>query len=131
VDGASRGNPGPAGIGAVFWDDQGKLCAEISLPLGEATNNVAESCALVISLQEALRRGAKQVTVETDSELLVRQVNGDYRVRDKNLQWIHVLIRHLWNGFLKAEIRHIPRSENRMADRLARKAATQAMRSAG
>lgn len=95
------------------------------MPLGEATNNVAESCALILSLQEALHRGARRVTVETDSELLARQVTGVYRVRDRQLQWLHVLIRHLASSLAHFEIVHIPRSQNRAADRLANRAVSQ------
>lgn len=101
------------------------------MALGEATNNVAESLALIVSLQEALRRRARRVTVETDSELLARQVTGAYRVKDRQLQWLHVLIQHLLPSFSRFEIRHIPRAQNRQADRLAGRAANQSLRRAG
>lgn len=128
IDGAARGNPGPAGIGVVISDGAGRRVKEISAYLGEATNNVAESCALIIALQEALRLSAGQVAVSTDSELLARQVTGAYRVKDRRLQWLHVLIRNLAEGFKRFEIQHVPREQNRQADRLAARAVTEALR---
>lgn len=109
-------------------DAHGRRCGELSLALGEATNNVAESCALIVALQEALRRGCRRVWVETDSELLARQVSGSYRVRDRDLQVLHAVIRHLIGLFARFEIRHIPRSQNRAADRLANRAVTEWLR---
>ena len=128
IDGAARGNPGPAGVGVVLADAHGRRRGELSVALGEATNNVAESVALIIALQEALRRGCRQVWVETDSELLSRQVSGSYRVRDRDLQVLHAVIGHLIGGFARFEIRHIPRSQNRPADRLANRAVTEWLR---
>ncbi len=128
IDGASRGNPGPAGVGVVLSDGSGRLLKELAIYLGETTNNVAESCALVLALQEATHLGARRVMVSTDSELLARQVDGTYRVKDKRLQWLHVLIRHLIQGFDRFEIRHIPRTENRAADRLANRAVNESLK---
>jgi len=128
IDGAARGNPGPAGIGAVLSTGPGRKVSELAVYLGEATNNVAEHCALILALQEALKRGSADVAVFSDSELLVRQVNGEYRVKDKQLQWLHVLIRQLVEGFSHFEIRHVPREENRAADCLANRAVTDALR---
>ena len=128
VDGAARGNPGPAGIGAVLTDGSGRKLREISLYLGETTNNVAETCALIVALQEAVRLSAREVAVRTDSELLARQVTGVYRVRDPRLQSLHVLIHHLVEGFDRFEIQHIPRKENRQADRLAGRAVSEALK---
>ena len=125
VDGASRGNPGPAGIGAVLTDGAGRVIAQVSEYLGEATNNVAEFCALIAALEEALKSGSLRVTVLTDSELLARQVTGLYRVKNQQLQWLHALIQRLARGFQKFEIRHIPREENRQADRLASRAVSE------
>ncbi|NLG87127.1 MAG: reverse transcriptase-like protein, partial [Firmicutes bacterium] len=81
IDGASRGNPGPAGIGVVIADVSGTVLAEVSEYIGEVTNNVAEYKALLKGLQEAARIGAKDVSIYSDSELLVKQMNGQYRVR--------------------------------------------------
>ncbi len=128
IDGAARGNPGPAGIGAVLSTGTGRKVSELAVYLGEATNNVAEHCALILALQEALKQGSRDVAVFSDSELLVRQVNGEYRVKDKQLQWLHVLIRQLVEGFAHFEIRHVPREENRAADRLANRAVNDALR---
>ena len=122
IDGAARGNPGPAGIGIVLSEGVGHRVKEISLYLGEATNNVAETCALIVALQQALAMGFQQVEVFTDSELLAKQVTGDYRVKDKQLRWLHVLIRNLTGSFTKFKIQHQPREKNRQADRLANRA---------
>ena len=124
IDGAARGNPGPAGAGVVLSDSRGKKLKELSVYLGESTNNVAETCALLLGLQEALRLGSGQVLVLTDSELLARQMTGVYRVRDERLQLLHALIRPLKESFERFEIRHLPREENKAADRLANKAVT-------
>lgn len=128
IDGAARGNPGPAGVGVFLSDASGRRVGEISLYLGEATNNVAESMALIVALQEAVKRGAREVLILTDSQLLSRQVSGDYRVRDRELQWLHVLIQNLIKGLKAFEIRHIPRTQNKQADRLANKAVTEGLK---
>ena len=122
IDGASRGNPGPAGVGVVFMDPAG--VRQFSKYLGETTNNVAEYLALVYALQEAMRAGYAALTVKTDSELLARQVNGQYRVRDAQLRLFHDLVLHLAQGFRQCRVEHIPRTENRLADRLAGQAVT-------
>ncbi len=119
VDGASRGNPGPAGVGVVLTDGTSKPACERFWYIGETTNNVAEYLAVVYALQEALQAGYTVVAVKTDSELLVRQMNGQYRVRDMRLRVFHDLARHLVNGFARCEIKHIPRTQNARADRLA------------
>ena len=128
IDGASRGNPGPAGVGVVFMGtertEDAKPLREFSKSLGETTNNVAEYLALVYALQEALQAGYAALTVKTDSELLARQVNGQYRVRDGQLRLLHGLALHLVHGFRQCRVEHIPRTENRLADRLAGQAVT-------
>ena len=126
IDGAARGNPGPAGAGIALTDPKGRLVKELSVYLGETTNNVAETCALILALQEALKLRCGEVSVSTDSELLARQVNGIYKVRDARLQWLHALIRNLVESFEKFEIQHVPREENRVADKLANQAVDQA-----
>ena len=117
IDGASRGNPGPAGVGVVFMDPAG--ARHFSKYLGETTNNVAEYLALVYALQEAMQAGYDVLTVKTDSELLARQVNGQYRVRDGQLRLFYDLALHLAQGFRQCRVEHVPRTENRLADRLA------------
>ena len=128
IDGAARGNPGPAGAGVVISDLKGKPLKELAVYLGETTNNVAETCALILALQEALRSGSRRVSVFTDSELLARQVTSVYRVKDRQLQSLHALIRHLTEMFDRFEIRHLPREQNRAADRLANRAVTEGLR---
>ena len=127
IDGACHGNPGPAGVGVVFMDGAGHGPDEktavprrqFSKYIGETTNNVAEYLALVYALQEALRGGYTELTVKTDSELLARQLNGRYRVRDRQLRLFYDLSIHLMQGFRVCRIHHIPRTQNVLADRLA------------
>ncbi len=123
IDGASHGNPGPAGIGVVFMDGPGDgaaaPCRQFSKYIGETTNNVAEYLALVYALQEAIRGGYTELTVKTDSELLARQINGRYRVRDRQLRLFYDLSTYLMQGFRVCRIDHIPRTQNVLADRLA------------
>ena len=119
IDGASRGNPGPSGIGVVFLDAHGAAGRRLSRYIGETTNNVAEYLALLYALQQALRDGYTALTVHTDSELLARQLNGQYRVRDPRLRLFHDLALELVKGFARFSIQHIPRSRNAQADRLA------------
>ena len=124
IDGSSRGNPGPAGVGVVFVDGDAKSIRQFRAYLGETTNNVAEYLALLYALQEALQLGMSTLRVKTDSELLARQVNGQYRVKDPQLRLFHDLARHLVQGFRAFSIEHIPRTQNRLADRLANQAVT-------
>jgi ribonuclease HI len=119
IDGASRGNPGPAGIGAVFLNGEGGAIHRLSRYLGETTNNVAEYLALLYALQAALREGYQDLTVKSDSELLVRQLSGAYRVRDATLRLLHDLARELMAAFRRCTVQHIPRAQNAEADRLA------------
>ena len=123
IDGASRGNPGPAGIGVVCFDGADTPAWQLSKSLGHTTNNVAEYLALVYALQEAMRRDQRVVTIKTDSELLARQVNGQYRVKEPLLKLLHDLVTHLRDGFQTFSIRHVPREQNRLADKLAGQAA--------
>ena len=123
IDGASRGNPGPSGIGAVFYDGGPEPIKELSRPIGRTTNNVAEYLACIYALQEALRDGCTSVTVKTDSELLARQLSGQYKVRDPLLRLFHDVTRHLIQGFSSCTVTHVPRTQNRAADRLAGQAA--------
>jgi ribonuclease HI len=123
IDGASRGNPGAAGIGVVLCNDTGEPVKEISESVGVATNNVAEYRALIRGLEEARALGADTVEVYTDSELLARQLQGLYRVHSENLQPLYRRARALLGLFKSARVRHIPRAQNAQADRLARLAA--------
>jgi len=121
TDGASRGNPGPAASAAVLRDDEGTVLAEVAQELGSTTNNVAEYFGLVIGLEEALKLRADEVVVECDSQLLVRQCLGEYKVRDARLRRLHQWVRRLEDGFRRVTYRHVPRQENRQADTLARR----------
>lgn len=119
TDGAARGNPGPAGAGAVLRDAaSGTLVAEIAQPLGRATNNVAEWTAVRLALEEAHRLGATHVDLRMDSELVARQINGIYRVKHPDLQPIHRAVMELLRSFDGYTVGHVPRALNKEADRL-------------
>jgi ribonuclease HI len=119
VDGASRGNPGSSGIGAVITDARGKTVREISEYIGTTTNNVAEYTALIRGLEEALELGATSVQVNADSELLVRQVTGIYKVKAPHLRRFHELAVGLLSKFKEVKVTHVPRHLNADADKLA------------
>jgi ribonuclease HI len=123
TDGASLGNPGPAGAGAVFIDADGRVVARVSKYLGETTNNVAEYLALVYALQEALRRGFRRLVIKADSELMIRQLSGEYQVRDGTLRLFYDLAQSARRAFDLCTFEHIGRSGNAEADRLAGQAA--------
>jgi len=118
-DGASRGNPGPAASAAILRDDEGTVLVEVAEPLGSTTNNVAEYFGLIIGLEEALKLRADEVVVASDSQLLVRQCLGEYKVRDVRLRRLRGWARRLEEGFSRVTYRHVPREENREADALA------------
>ena len=123
IDGASRGNPGQAGIGVVLCNETGEPVKEISESVGIATNNVAEYRALIRGLEEARALGTDTVEVYTDSELLTRQLSGQYGVHSPHLQPLYRRARALLRLFKSVTIHHIPRAQNQRADALA-KAAT-------
>ncbi len=118
ADGGSRGNPGPAAAGAYLEDETGHPVARIYKYLGETTNNVAEYSALVFGLKEALRRGAKQLLIRMDSQLVIRQVEGTYRVKEPTLIKLHQKVTELLEQFPAYTLEHIPREKNEEADRL-------------
>ena len=119
VDGGSRGNPGPAAAGFVICDAKdGAVLQERGVFLGKATNNVAEYQALVVGLKAAQALAARKVDAFSDSELLVRQMNGQYRVRNPKLQPLFLQARELAARFDGFVIRHVGRQENRHADLL-------------
>ncbi|MDP2942514.1 MAG: ribonuclease HI family protein [Candidatus Omnitrophota bacterium] len=122
VDGGSHGNPGPSGIGVVICDEKGNVIKNISKFIGDTTNNVAEYTALIYGLQEALILRADEVIINTDSELLAKQLSKEYKTKDAGLKPLYEQVSHLLTGFKKYEIKHIDRSENKGADRLANKA---------
>jgi ribonuclease HI len=120
-DGAAKGNPGPSGAGWLIRDPQGQI-RENGRFLGAGTNNEAEYQALTAALEEALSLGAKAVKVHLDSELLVRQINGQYRVKNDRLRKYYHQAQDLLSRFHEYAIIHIPREQNREADRLANEA---------
>ena len=122
IDGASKGNPGMAGAGVWLTNHEGKKLLGISRYLGHKTNNEAEYWALLIGLREAKRWGIGSIHIFTDSELVARQVEGIYRVKDSNLKGLHQEVMGNLKAFSSFEIESIPREENREADRLANEA---------
>jgi ribonuclease HI len=119
TDGAARGNPGPAGAGAVLRDAaDGRVLAEIAQPLGRATNNVAEWTAVRLALEEARRLRATHVDVRMDSELVARQISGVYRVKHPDLKPLHAAVMELLRSFEGYTVGHVPRELNKEADRL-------------
>ena len=133
VDGAARGNPGEAGCGAVIFDQHGTLIEELSRYLGQTTNNVAEYEGLLMGLEALLKASKKRIRVQSDSQLLVRQLNGEYRVKDEKLKMLFQKAVTLLRQFESCRIVHVPREENKLADRLANKGIDDALklRSAG
>lgn len=122
TDGGARGNPGPAGIGAVILDDKNKIVKEISKYIGETTNNQAEYYALIAGLKAAVELGATEVNVVMDSELIIKQLKQEYKVRDKNLGPLFVRAWNLLHGFKKCTLKHVLRAKNKKADELVNKA---------
>ena len=118
TDGAARGNPGPAGAGAILRDAEGRVVAEIAQGLGRATNNVAEWTAVRLALEEARRLGATHVDLRMDSELVARQITGIYRVKHPDLKPLHAAVMELLRGFEGYTVGHVPRALNKDADRL-------------
>ncbi len=122
IDGGARGNPGPAAAGIVIAGEDGVVLRDVGLFLGEATNNVAEYRGLLAGLAGAAELGAGEVDVFSDSELLVRQMTGQYRVRNEALKKLHEEARLLEGRFRQCRYHHIPRRRNVRADRLVNRA---------
>ena len=122
VDGAARGNPGPAAAGVVLQSPSGETLKTLSIAIGLTTNNVAEYAALVLALQEALLMGAEELQVYTDSELVAKQWNGEYKIKDATLKVLYQLALHLKQGFRKLQVTHVPRERNKLADEQANRA---------
>jgi len=121
IDGASKGNPGPSGIGVVICES-GEVIKNISDFIGDATNNIAEYTALIYALQEALILKADCLKIKTDSQLLANQLNKIYKVKNSNILGLYNQAVHLLSGFKVVSIKNIPREENQGADKLATKA---------
>lgn len=127
IDGASSGNPGPAAAGVVIRTaDDGTVVHEQGYYLGRATNNIAEYYALLIALEELLVLRAEHAVVHCDSELLVRQMRGEYKVKAPGLRFVHARVKRLSSVIGEFELHHVRREENRVADGLARTAITEA-----
>ena len=126
IDGGSRGNPGPAGYGVRFVDEDGRVIDEFRESIGLATNNVAEYQGLIAALRRAAADGHRAIRIRSDSLLLVRQMLGEYRVRNGGLQPLHRQARGLAGAFDRVEYEHVPREENAEADRLANEAMDEA-----
>jgi ribonuclease HI len=120
-DGASRNNPGQAGLGVVIKKGK-EVVAEIAEYLGKTTNNIAEYMAFIRGLEEALALGAKEVHCYADSELLVKQINGEYRVKHEGLVPLYHHAVALSKKFKDFELEYIPREQNKAADALSNKA---------
>jgi len=118
VDGACKGNPGKAGIGVVMLKDDEKV-GEISRAIGDATNNIAEYSALICALEQAKERNAKRIKIYTDSELVHNQVTGKYKVKNEKLIDLFNRSNELAKDFEYVEIKHVPREQNKDADKLA------------
>ncbi len=123
VDGAAIGNPGPAGAGVVILDAHDRKIAEVSEPLGSTTNNVAEYRALILGLRKARELGVRRVHVRADSELMVRQMTGRYRIKDEKLRALSREAQEIIDSFDSFDIVHVDRGLNREADRLSKRAA--------
>lgn len=118
VDGGARGNPGPAAIGVVIRDPEGRIIDEHGERIGEATNNVAEYRALIRGIQRAAELGATELELVGDSELVVRQVEGRYKVKKPGLKPLHAEAKEALSAFDTWSIRHVRREMNAEADRL-------------
>jgi ribonuclease HI len=118
VDGGARGNPGPAAIGVVVRGPGEEVLEEVGETIGRATNNVAEYRALLRGIELAAAHGAEEVELVGDSELVVRQVEGRYKVKDATLQGLHAEVKGALGDFESWSIRHVKRAQNADADRL-------------
>ncbi len=118
VDGGARGNPGPAAIAAVVATPEGEPVERTGKPIGPATNNVAEYRALLLGIERAQALGAREVELIGDSELVVKQVKGEYRVKDAGLRPLHAEVRAALERFDRWSIRHVRREQNGEADSL-------------
>lgn len=127
IDGASKGNPGPSGVGAVICRN-GETIKNISSFIGNTTNNVAEYTALIYGLEEALLLKAECVRINTDSQLLYRQLKRIYKVKSPNIIVLFMRAEHLFSGFKQVILKNIPREENKGADKLASKAVKEQLR---
>jgi len=118
VDGGARGNPGPAAVGVIVRDAEGEVLERRGERIGRATNNVAEYRALLLGIELAAEHGAEALELVGDSELIVRQVEGRYKVKDATMKELHAEVKRALSGFEDWSIRHVRREHNADADRL-------------
>jgi ribonuclease HI len=126
ADGACRGNPGPAGAGAVLIDERGRVIAELTRFLGTATNNIAEYNGLLLGLEEAQRLGVDELEVRMDSKLVVEQMSGRWKIKHPNMKPLALKAGALYATFPKRTITHVPRDQNEIADVLSNRAIDEA-----
>ncbi len=122
MDGGARGNPGPAGVGAVLADDAGNELARANAYIGEATNNVAEYRALLLGIERARELGVRHLEIVNDSQLVARQLTGEYRVKNEDLKLLHDQARRALREFEHWSVRSVPREKNEVADALVNEA---------
>lgn len=122
TDGGARGNPGPAGIGVVIYNEAGKLIKTHSEYLGERTNNEAEYEAVIKALELAQKLGAERVEMFLDSELVARQLNSIYKIKEPRLQQLLIRVRNQETKFKKVTYQNVPREKNKLADQLVNEA---------
>jgi ribonuclease HI len=126
-DGGARGNPGPAGSGAVLFDKDDSVFGEVKRYIGTATNNVAEYTAIIIGMELAIDKGCKVLDARMDSELAVKQLNREYKVKNPNLAKLVLKIRDLEGSFDSVTYQHVRRERNKHADRLVNEAIDEAL----
>jgi ribonuclease HI len=122
VDGGARGNPGPAGVGVVLTDDSGAELDRANAYIGDTTNNVAEYRAVLLGLDRARALGVRELEVVNDSELIARQLTGEYRVKNEQLRLLHAQAVQALGEFERWSIRSVPRAKNEVADALVNEA---------
>ncbi len=128
TDGGARGNPGPSGIGFVIQKENGETFIEGGKYIGNATNNAAEYQALLLALQKAKDAGCGDVEIYMDSQLIVRQMTGQYKIKDQHLKVLAEQVKQLLSGFSRFNFTHIPREQNRRADFLVNQALDKALK---
>jgi ribonuclease HI len=126
-DGAARGNPGPSGAGAVLFDEGGAVVERLGRYLGQNTNNYAEYMGLILGLERARELGATEVSVYADSQLMIRQLGGSYKVKAENLKPLYAEALALLRSFARFELHHVPREENAEADEMSNRAIDERM----
>jgi len=122
TDGGARGNPGPAGIGVAIYNEDQKIVATVSEYIGETTNNQAEYKAVIAGFKKAVELGAEEIELYADSELVIKQLRREYKVKNKDLAPLFLQVYNLSLGFKKISYIHIGRERNQTADRLANEA---------